>query len=212
MSLRCILGPAASGKTRRCLDEITAAFPTGKTLVYLVPEQFSLQSELELAELAGKAVTRAQVLSFNRLSYRVFNEAGFPGIKVLDECGKSMLLRKIAHSLRDDLSVFARSTDKQGFIDNLGLIITELYRYGLTAQRLRDSLPGLSGALKHKTQDIALILEHYADQVGRGYLSTDTGLTHLAERIHLSSYVAGSLIWIDGFHGSPRRSTPSSRA
>jgi ATP-dependent helicase/DNAse subunit B len=49
MALQFILGPPGTGKSTRCLKEIESNLPGGTPLYYLVPEQFSLQSERLLA-------------------------------------------------------------------------------------------------------------------------------------------------------------------
>ncbi|MGI6124986.1 MAG: hypothetical protein ACOYIG_12540, partial [Acetivibrionales bacterium] len=50
MSLRIIYGRAGSGKTHFILDEIKSRIEekSAKSLVYLVPEQFSFQAEKNL--------------------------------------------------------------------------------------------------------------------------------------------------------------------
>jgi len=201
MELRFIFGPASSGKSRACLSEIKGLLNSGKKLVYIVPEQFSLQSERDLADLCGKAVTAAQAQNFSRLSYRVFSETGYPSLNVLDECGKRMLLRRIAYELKGELNVFGKSADKQGFIDNMGLAVTEFYQYGVTAAKLYDMLPGLPEPLRLKTEDIARIFERYADIIEQNYLTTDAGLTFLAEKLPKSKYFDNSFVWFDGFFG-----------
>ncbi len=73
MSLRFLLGPAGSGKTHACLDEICRELVrdplTGPPLYFLVPEQATYQMErafLRTAEV--NAAARARVVSFKRLA------------------------------------------------------------------------------------------------------------------------------------------------
>ena len=50
MGLRFILGRAGSGKTYTCLKEISAMQEENKSnsIIYIVPEQFSLQAEKDI--------------------------------------------------------------------------------------------------------------------------------------------------------------------
>ena len=95
-----ILGSPGLGKTTYCLDEINSLVDGNAPLYYLVPEQFSLQSErLLLAERT--AAVRVQVLSFNRLAHRLFTMMGGPPGKLADDLGKQMLLRKVIFEAAD---------------------------------------------------------------------------------------------------------------
>lgn len=87
--MRIVLGRAGSGKTRLCLEEIKAALdtgPEGPGLIILTPEQATLQMELELHKfLSLPGFSRAQVLSFRRLGWRVFQEAGEPPVPIWEK-------------------------------------------------------------------------------------------------------------------------------
>ena len=80
MSLRFILGRAGSGKTTYCLDKIREKLHTsqeGNNLILLVPEQATFQMEMELAKTPDlNGIIRAQVFSFNRLTWKILQEVG----------------------------------------------------------------------------------------------------------------------------------------
>ena len=60
-----------------CLDEIKSTIESGfdKPIIYIVPEQFSFESEKRLIEVCNnKGIIGTQVLSFKRLAYRIFEE------------------------------------------------------------------------------------------------------------------------------------------
>ena len=82
MQIQFVLGPAGSGKTYRCLAEIADALrvdPEGAPLVLLAPKQATFQLERQLLanpDLPG--FTRLQIVSFERLAYFIFKQAGQP--------------------------------------------------------------------------------------------------------------------------------------
>lgn len=75
MGLRFIYGRAGSGKSKFCFDEIKQNIE-GKSKTYIItPEQFSYMQERKLLNsLAQNAVINAEVLTFARMAYRVFQE------------------------------------------------------------------------------------------------------------------------------------------
>ncbi|NMA34116.1 MAG: helicase-exonuclease AddAB subunit AddB, partial [Clostridiaceae bacterium] len=141
MGLRIVYGRAGSGKSSFCYNEIREkvsgadSTETGlpKPLLLIVPEQFSLQAEKNLARITGASgIYRAEVLSFRRLAYRVFSEVGGVTRRHLDSAGKSMLLFRILDRLGGELKVFSRTALRKGFIESLSDAITEFKRYDIT--------------------------------------------------------------------------------
>ena len=204
MSLQFILGPPGSGKTTHCLREMEAAIPGTAPLYYLVPEQFSLQSErLLLANRA--ATTRVQVLSFNRLAYRVFALLGGPPGQVADDLGKTMLLRKVLLEIADDLVFYARGADKHGFVDSLAATITELNHYCVSSEDLLLRSQQAGPAFGAKLKDLALIISRYRGAVKGRYLLADDMLDLLVHKLATEELeiplLKGAQVWADGFTG-----------
>lgn len=75
MSLRLIYGKAGSGKSQFCFNEINEKINLENKIYIITPEQFSFTSEQKLLNsLQNKAVINAEVLTFNRMAYRVMQE------------------------------------------------------------------------------------------------------------------------------------------
>ena len=75
--LQLVIGRSGSGKTETLRRQMAEDLAAGKDVVFLVPEQFSFESECNLASrLAGPDFFRLQVLSFTRLATRIFEAAG----------------------------------------------------------------------------------------------------------------------------------------
>ena len=99
MSLQFVLGSSGSGKTEYVYGQIVAQAGEHpkKNYLVIVPEQFTMQTQQKLVELApNHAIMNIDVLSFKRLAYRVFDEMGRTDIQVLEETGKNLVLRKLA--------------------------------------------------------------------------------------------------------------------
>ena len=212
MGLRIVYGRAGSGKSSFCYNEIREKVSgdekTGdgilKPLLLIVPEQFSLQAEKNLARITGASgIYRAEVLSFRRLAFRVFSEVGGVPRRHLDAAGKSMLLFRILDKLGSELKIFTRAAQRKGFIDTLSDAITEFKRYDISPEELleasRETDDGL--LLKDKLHDLSLIYSEFEKQLHRNYLDADDDLLELYKKLDLSTQYDGAEIWIDEFSG-----------
>ena len=205
MGLRFIIGRAGTGKTTLCMEEIIRQQNTGtKRQVLIVPEQFTSQAERDLIEKTGRnAILTAEVLSFGRLAHRVFSKKGIGSRVPLGDIGKSMALRKILLQEKDHISYFQSVMDKPGFIDQLGLTISEFFQYRISpemTETLADS-ETLSHSAKEKLKDLTLIHRSYLEFLKQEYISADETLGLLAERLDDSLGFEHTEVWLDGFDG-----------
>lgn len=216
MSLTFVIGRAGSGKTSYCLDEIRErlkAEPVGTPLILLVPEQSTFQAEYELVTTPGlNGTLRAQALSFRRLAFRVMQECGGMARVHIDDTGKQMLLYKILHAHRDELTIFRKASEQRGFIAELNELFNELRRYRNDAADLDDilmragrQLPAggeeADAPLRRKLQDISRIYEQFERQLSEHYVDSEHYLQTLAEHAGRSDYLREAELWIDGFAG-----------
>ncbi|WP_458407402.1 helicase-exonuclease AddAB subunit AddB [Anaerotignum sp.] len=205
MGLRFIIGRAGTGKTTLCMEEIIRQQNTeNKRQVLIVPEQFTSQAERDLIEKTGQnAILTAEVLSFGRLAHRVFSKKGIGSRVPLGDIGKSMALRKILLQEKNNISYFQSVMDKPGFIDQLGLTISEFFQYRISpemTEALADS-ENLSHSATEKLKDLSLIHHSYLEFLKQEYISADETLGLLAERLDDSLGFANTEFWLDGFYG-----------
>ena len=211
MGLRIVYGRAGSGKSSFCYNEIREKTSTignaGKAvpkLLLIVPEQFSLQAEKNLARITGASgIYRAEVLSFRRLAYRVFSEVGGVTRRHIDSAGKSMLLFRILDRLGSELKVFSRAALRKGFIESLSDAITEFKRYDIPPEALLEAAGGTEDGslLKDKLHDLSLVYSEFEKQLHQNYLDADDDLMELCKKLDLSTQYDGAEIWIDEFSG-----------
>lgn len=203
MSLRLIYGCAGSGKSKFCMNSMKSKIESDfeGALILIVPEQFSFQAEKNLMKAVGeKGLLKAQVLSFKRLAYRVFNEAGGITRKRMDSTGKSMLLYTIIDELKDDLKVYKKSGRQQGFVDTVADAITEFKRYNVPPSVLEHVISEVEEeSLKQKLEDIELIYNRFEELIKDKYIDSDDDLTFLAEKLSASDIYNGAEIWFDEF-------------
>lgn len=77
MSVKVIYGRSGTGKSTYIFNEIAKKIEsrTTKKIYIITPEQFSFTAEKKLMDSVGTgAVIDAEVLTFNRMAYRVIQE------------------------------------------------------------------------------------------------------------------------------------------
>ena len=162
MSLQFIFGNSGSGKSsylyRNILKE--AAEHPEKNYLVLVPEQFTMQTQRELVRLEkSHAIMNVDVLSFARLAYRVFDELGKQNLRVLEETGKNLVLRKLAGEQKKNLSVLGGNLNRMGYISEVKSLISELTQYNVSPEKLDTFLEteDVGETLRLKMQDISVM-------------------------------------------------------
>ncbi len=204
MGLRLIYGRAGSGKSRFCLAGMLEGLQKepGRKQILIVPEQFSLQAEQSLVRTLGAGgLNGAEVLSFRRMTYRVFSEAGGITRKPLGAAGKCILVYRAMDMLREKLKVYAGAAGQKGFVNTLCGTISELKRYQVSPGQLADLSREAEGQLAEKLHDIALIYDAFEKAMLSGCFDGDDILTLLAQKLDVCRLFEGAEIWMDEFSG-----------
>jgi ATP-dependent helicase/nuclease subunit B len=218
MSLQFIIGRAGSGKSTTCLDYIRKELqkdPQGPPILYLVPDQMTFQAEYTLVSTPGlSGMIRAQAFSFSRLALRVLQEAGGISRYHLNKVGLSMILRKIVEQRKQELRVFQKSSEQQGFYEHLEQMITEFKRYCHTPEQIenlfngnrqkedeqKEPSEGKSPLLLDKLHDLHLIYSEFEQYLLGRYVDSEDYLKLLVGKIPQSRYLEQAEIIVDGFY------------
>ncbi|KON89492.1 ATP-dependent helicase [Sporosarcina globispora] len=210
MTVRLLVGRSGSGKTEYCLDEIRDELrfnPDGDPIIYLVPEQMTFLSEYKLITAPGLCgMIRSQVYSFTRLAWRILQETGGMSRYHLNSVGISMLIRKIIEDKKDELKLFQRAADKNGFIQQIEQMMTEFKRYCVAPDELAEKQQQLSEtgksnkALQDKLHDLELIYKNFEESLAGKYTDSEDYFRLLAEKASHSEYLKNAEVYIDGFY------------
>ena len=204
--LSFVFGGSGSGKSsilqQRMIRE-SMEHPE-KRYLFLVPDQFTMETQRSLVEKhPWHGIMNIDVLSFGRLSYRVFEETGGVSQPVLDDTGKNLILRIVADRLKPELNVLGGYLKKQGYIHEIKSAISEFMQYGIGLAEL-DKIIEFSkkrGALCGKLKDLAVLYQGFEDYIRDHYLTKEESLQVLSVRIKDSSLLRGSTVVFDGFTG-----------
>ena len=135
MSLRFYFGPSGAGKSRQLYQEIMerSLKEPKKNFLIIVPDQFTMQTQKDLTMLHERGgILNIDVLSFGRLSHRIFDEVGELDTPVLDDTGKSLVLQKVALGMKEQLPTLGGHLHKQGYIHEVKSAISEFMQYGIS--------------------------------------------------------------------------------
>lgn len=206
MSLQFILGSSGAGKSHMLYEEIinkSIQNPKSNYLV-IVPEQFTLQTQKDIVSLHPlNGTMNIDILSFMRLAYRVFDEVGGNDKPVLEDAGKSMILRKVVAAKKNQLLLFSKDADKKGFIGELKSLISEIYQYSIDEKTIENMMESANKKpmLKNKLHDILEIYKGFRDFLKDHYITAEEILDVLCEVIEKSEIIKESIICLDGFTG-----------
>jgi len=206
MSLHILYGSALSGRAEKLYDTVferAERFPA-RNFIVLVPEQASLTVQQALIERSPRhALLNIDVLTFNRLCFRVFEETGEKGRDILDDIGKSMLLRLVVGREQKELTALRRNLKRKGFIDELKSLMSELAQYNVSPELLGKSAEKLSDfpLLQAKARDVAHLYGEFLNLLHENYEMAEERLARLAACIRRWERAADTEIVLEGFTG-----------
>ncbi len=206
MALQLILGNSGSGKSRLLYEKIIRASMenSGKHFLVIVPEQFTLETQKELVRLhPDHGILNIEILSFQRLAWRVFEETGASARRVLEETGKNLLLRKAAQDQEDRLRVLKGNMKKPGYITQLKSMISELIQYDISPEGVEELAEGQreNPSLYYKLMDVKLLYEAFEDRMAGSYITAEELLEELCRHVDESALLRDAVLAFDGFTG-----------
>src|SRR5688572_25353675 len=218
MAIRFIIGRAGSGKTWRCLEAIRARLrensATGNKLLLIVPEQASFQMEralIETPDLAG--YTRCEVLSFQRLAYRIFAETSADprrNDQTIGPSGRLMVIRRLIRREKPALQLFGRVADKPGLIKEVATTIDELMRENIapdTLATIAEQAQNTNALQSARLADLTRLYRAYLDYLLNDRIDPAQYLNLAAERLSSCTWLENAEVWVDGFAGFSAQET-----
>ena len=206
MALQFYFGTSGAGKSRKLHEDIIQASlkEPERNFLLIVPDQFTMQTQMDLVvEHPNKGIMNIDVLSFGRLTHRILEEVGYEDIPVLDDTGKSLILRKIAEEEQSKLTVIGKHLHKIGYIHEVKSAISEFMQYGIGVNELSElvNFAQKRGALCYKLKDLEVLYKGFLSYIDQKFITTEETLDRLREALPKSQIIKDSVIAFDGFTG-----------
>ena len=206
MSLQFIIGNSGAGKSYIAYQNVIreAVDHPGKMYYVIVPEQFTMQTQKTLVEMhPQKGILNIDVLSFERLAYRIFEEVGGDTRKVLEETGKNMVLQKLVQVNQKKLMYLKNQMKKPGYLDEVKSLISEFMQYEIHEEEMDKMLADAEDKplLQMKLRDVAILYQAFREYLSDHFMTAEEVLEVLAREIPFSQKLKGSVIVLDGYTG-----------
>lgn len=206
MSLQFYIGASGTGKSTTVYQEILkrAKEEPFRRFFVIVPDQFTMQTQKVLCHLSEHGgILNVEVLSFGRLSHRIFEELGLESLPKLDDTGKNLILRKVAADCEKKLSVVGANMKKIGYIAQVKSMISEFAQYGISPDDLSVFCEQTKekGNLSAKLMDLQILYRGYKKYIADKYITTEESMDLLTANLHRSRLIRDSVVVFDGFTG-----------
>lgn len=206
MGLQFILGNSGAGKSHYIFEKIieeSMEQPT-KQFFIIVPEQFTMQTQKDLVTMHPRhGIMNIDVLSFERLAHRVFDEVGGEHRRVLEDTGKNLILRRLAEEKKEELTLLGGNLKKLGYISEVKSLLSEFAQYRVRPENLEQMMEQNQGnpQLYFKLKDMKAIYEGFEKYMEGNYVTSEELLGALEQTVEQSASVRGSVMVLDGYTG-----------
>ena len=206
MSLQFVFGNSGSGKSEYLYNRILEEARENPDVDYLliVPEQFTMQTQRELVLRQEKnAIMNIDVLSFQRMAFRVFDELGKNDVTILEETGKNLVLRKVAQEKLEELKTLKGNMKKIGYISEIKSLLSELTQYNIGPKDIEMILQNSkeNEPFQMKMRDIELMYRGFQEYLKDRYITAEEVLELLSDLADKSEMLKNSVLILDGFTG-----------
>lgn len=195
--MKIIYGVSGTGKSKYIFDRIKEN--ASEKIYIITPEQFSFTAERRLLDtLNEKATIKVEVLSFERMAYRVIKEM-IGKIEPIEKSGKAMIIYDAIKKNATELRFLGKSIEN---VQTIITQITEFKKHNITVDMLQKQMENTNDEyLKIKLNDMLIMYKELEDKIHDSFVDENDILTILSENIEQSHLFDGAIFYIDEFAG-----------
>lgn len=182
-----------------------------KKFYLIVPEQDTASKQKILMEKSienGNGILNIDVISFDRLSYMVFDELNIDikNEKMVMDDAKTLLLRLAIINLKKQkvsFTYFNKSINKIGFMEKLTSCMSEFYSYGIDEKIIEEVIKRTDDKNeKQKLSELLIIQKEFLRLIKeKNFFIKEDKLNLLRDKIVLSKLFDNAVVALDGFTG-----------
>ena len=205
MGLQMIIGASGTGKSDQIYKTIydQAKLEPDRRFFIIVPDQFTMQTQADMVRIAHGGIMNIDVLSFSRLGHRIFEELNCYDKQVLDDTGKSLILRRLSSDIKEQLPYLSSNLKRSGFVHEVKSSVSEFMQYDIGPDDLDKLIDfcAQKGALKAKLSDLKVLYARFLEYIGDSFITTEGSMGLLASKLSESELIRDSVVVFDGFTG-----------
>ena len=205
--MKIIYGRAGTGKSEFVFNEIkkwvSGSETSGSFLgqIYIItPEQFSFTAEKRLLESLDEGATmNVEVLSFDRMAYRVIKETMQEDRIRIGKSEKAMIIFDAISKHQNDLQFLGKSLEN---VETIITQITEFKKHNITVESLEKQVEETNNQyIKAKLNDMLIMYRELENKIEENFIDENDLLTLLADNIKQSHLFDNAIFYIDEFAG-----------
>ncbi len=195
-----LIGQVGSGKTTICYKKIKQTLLQNpyQKIIMLVPEQFNLEVQKDLAMALQPGLFSAEVLSFRNLIQRAL--VNVEDTPIIDDLERVMILKRVIEANKSKLTYFKKAQEKDGFIEEINKLLTTCEGQGIGIDELDKISNTSSTILNNKLEDIKQIYKWFYDYIETKFLTVEGSMQVLKNMLIKTQPYNGALILVDGFY------------
>ena len=199
-----LLGPYGHGKSTHILSSIKNDYEEGVRSFLIVPEQETLSTERQLAEvLPPRAQLYTEATNLTRLADSVFRKTGGLKYNYVTKGGQNLIMYRTICELRDLLQQYKIPKGHEKACIGLFLqAIGELKSYGVEISQLECAADKVENeSFKARLKDIIVIWALYDKLLKEMYDDPYDDLMMLEKKLGECPYFEKTNVYIDSFYG-----------
>ncbi len=196
--MKIIYGVSGTGKSEYIFEKIKNE--TAQKIYIITPEQFSFTAEKKLLDkLESGATLNCEVLSFERIAYRVINACITDKLNNIGKSGKAEIIYDAIAKNQKELKFLGKSQEN---VDTIITQITEFKKHNVSIEMLEKQKDLTKNEyLKAKLNDMLIMYKALESKIENVFLDENDLLTILAENIEKSHLFDNAVVYIDEFSG-----------
>ncbi len=203
--LNFVLGRAGYGKTEYIRNKATEYAKNGESVVVIVPEQMSFDTEKAMAVSGDMEInSKIEIFSFNRLCEETFRLYGGIKEKRIDDSAKELIMALAIDAVRDNLDLY-KNTESTALCTLMLDAVEEFKNSGITTEEVMSLKDEFDGALSKKLYESALIYESFKAHLSGSYIEPLDIQTRAGDLLLENKYFKDKILLIDGFEGFDAR-------
>jgi ATP-dependent helicase/nuclease subunit B len=199
--INIVCGRQGTGKTEFIMDGIKR-LPNDARIFLIVPEQFTYENERMLFDrLHTNGLMHVQVMSLQRLAYRIGENSPLQQKTILTQEGKGLILKKAVNEVLPSLRMYRSVGGTVGFLDQMSELIDEMKKNAVSVDAVSLAASAdQPAALKEKLADVALIYGAYERILAGDYIDQQDYFIASAEYAGAFEPFRGAVVFFDGFY------------